>query len=143
MEFTETETISRILLKLEKGEDIFDTLTQFAIAQKITNAWIEGIGALMHARIGFFDGEKYLENSFSENLEIVHSAGSIGTDGEDPILHMHIALGKEDGTMIGGHLLPGCIIGVTGEFTIEIRKPPLFRKHDAETGLKLCSFAKK
>ncbi|MHA2175629.1 MAG: PPC domain-containing DNA-binding protein [Candidatus Hodarchaeales archaeon] len=129
------------LIRLEKGEDILSALQQFCASHSDIGAGsIEGIGAVSVANIGFYNGSKYLENLFSENLEILSLIGNIASN---QIVHLHGIFGRSDGTCLGGHILPGCLVSFTCEIQMTVFDPPVFRERDAETNLLLLKLPEK
>ncbi|MFW9854647.1 MAG: PPC domain-containing DNA-binding protein [Candidatus Thorarchaeota archaeon] len=128
--------VKNYLLRLYRGDDIFKKIEEFCERYRIEGGIIHGMGAVSKANIGFFDGQKYLEMAFDENLEILALSGNIAK-GKQPIIHLHGVFGKKDGSSIGGHIFPGCIVSVTCEVNILQALPPPTRTHDPKTGLNL------
>ncbi|MFX0061338.1 MAG: PPC domain-containing DNA-binding protein [Candidatus Hermodarchaeota archaeon] len=129
------------IVRLFKGEDVLQTLTNFAKEREIKSGFIvNGIGALEKASIGFFDPKKkvYLNNELGE-CEIVSLSGNIVFKDGEPFFHMHVALGNREGQVFGGHMNKGCIIGPTGEIIIASVTPELSRALDSITGLSLLN----
>lgn len=134
------------LLRLFKGEDILLSLQEFCKQFfDIEAGTIQGIGAVSKANIGFFDGEKYIENAFTENLELLSLLGNIALEKgtTDQIVHIHGVFGRVDGSCIGGHILPGCTVSVTSEIQITVKEPAVYREEDPESKLKLLSLPHK
>ncbi|MHA1978428.1 MAG: PPC domain-containing DNA-binding protein [Candidatus Hodarchaeales archaeon] len=137
MEYLKQKTHKGFLIRLLKGEDLLLSLQEFCEEfPDIGAGWINGIGAVSQAKYGFFDGEKYLEIMLEENLEVLSIIGNIA---KNKIVHIHGIFGRVDGTCIGGHILPGCIISVTCEIQIKVFEPDVVRKLDPEFNLKLLS----
>ncbi|UCG90292.1 MAG: DNA-binding protein [Candidatus Heimdallarchaeota archaeon] len=123
------------LLRLFRGEDILISLQNFCKHNPdIGSGQIQGIGAVSTANIGFFDGKRYLENTFTENLEIVSLLGNIA---QNQIVHLHGIFGRVDGSCVGGHVMSGCIVSVTCEIQISVMDPQVTREEDPYTKLKL------
>jgi predicted DNA-binding protein with PD1-like motif len=104
----EHRRLSRFALVLDTGDELFGTLLTFARERELTGASLTGIGAFSRATLGFFDWERKEcdEIPVEEQVEVLSLAGdvSLAPDG-DPQLHLHVVLGKRDGTAVGGHLL--------------------------------------
>ncbi|MFT4092067.1 MAG: DNA-binding protein [Niabella sp.] len=98
---------------------ILDALTDFVVAQEITAGQITGIGATNEATLRFFDpvAKKYVDKTFSEQMEISNLSGNISEVEGKPMLHLHVTLGRRDYTALAGHLLDARIRGA-GEFFI-------------------------
>ena len=125
--------------KLEKGDDLIKSLTEFAKKNDIKAAKVTAIGAVQEAVISFYDQDKreYFAKEFPQNLEIIHCGGNISLKDGQPIVHAHIALGDEAGKMYGGHLEDGTKVFAC-EFVIEVLKgESLKRGYDEATGLPL------
>ena len=48
-------------------------------------------------------------------LEVCSFSGTLAKHG----LHLHLSVADRDGAMVGGHLLPGCIVRTTMELVIQ------------------------
>ena len=64
-------------------------------------------------------------------LEIVALSGTLSADGP----HLHLAVSCADGTVAGGHLLPGCAVRTTAEIVLGLAEGVAFeRLVDPATG---------
>ncbi|MHA1512880.1 MAG: PPC domain-containing DNA-binding protein [Candidatus Hodarchaeales archaeon] len=128
------------LIRLMKGDDILLSLQKFCKEhQGIGAGKINGIGAVSHAVLGFYDGHQYLENDFEEPLEILSLLGNVA---KDQIIHIHGIFGRKDGSCIGGHILPGCTVYFTCEIHLTVLIPSVERVKDIETNLQLLNLPK-
>ena len=61
------------MMHVEKGEKIMETITQFCKENKINNAQLSGIGAVMNIDIGAFDinSKQYIRKNFKDVWELV------------------------------------------------------------------------
>jgi len=130
--------ISEVLvIKLEKGEDVLETLNTIVEKENIEAGFFTGIGALNKVKMGIFIEGKYEEIVIEDELEIVSLLGNVSLKDGKPFVHAHIIVSKRDGSAFGGHLLPGSIISVTCEvFLIKLKKP-IKRGFDEEIKLYL------
>lgn len=94
------------MIRMEKGEDILNTLKRFAETKKIRAAVLEGIGSLNKAKLRHYDfaTKEYRFETFQEDLEILTLSGNVSTMNRAPLPHAHITLGRRDFSVIGGHL---------------------------------------
>ena len=69
-------------------------------------------GCLSLARIRDATGER--SHTLAERLEIVALTGTVGAERT----HLHIALAREDLSVLGGHLLEGCTVNTTAEIVL-------------------------
>ena len=132
---------SRTLIKLEPGDRVAGSLLQLAREQALPGGMVHGIGAVNHARIGFYqpDRKAYDEREFRENLEVVSLMGNLAHGDHGPILHAHVALGRSDLSLIGGHLFEATV-SVTLEVVIDPATERIDRTLDSRFDLNLLHF---
>ncbi len=93
-----------VVVKLSDGEDVFPSLEAAALKHHIESGTVLwGIGMLHDFEIGFFGPKGYEKTAFAERHELLALHGSIAMRA-DPKLHLHVALGRRDHNVIGGHL---------------------------------------
>jgi predicted DNA-binding protein with PD1-like motif len=95
---------------LDTGDEIRDCLTRLARQEGITAAQVTAIGAFSRATFRFYEWEsrRYEPIPCEEQVEVVSLNGDIAVDEEGrPSLHLHAALGRRDGSLIGGDLKEG------------------------------------
>ena len=95
-------------LIMEKGDEIPSVLKQFASSHRLVGSSFRAIGALSHAKLGWFNWEtkKYEEAiQFDEQLELLSLIGDIALKQDEPQVHAHLVVGRRDGSAYGGHLL--------------------------------------
>ena len=85
------------------------------------------VGSLNQAVLRMSDSKS---KALAGPLEIVSTEGTLSQDG----LHVHLAVSDEEGTVFGGHLLPGCTVYTTAEICILESDKKLRRVYDSETG---------
>ena len=126
------------VVKLNRGEQLVDSLIKFARQEKVDSGSVTGIGAVTNVTLGYFDREqkKYLEKRFEEVYELVSLVGSIATINYQPILHLHIIISDRNYKVYAGHLL-SAEVAVTGEIFVRAYPEPLLRKKDPQFGLNL------
>ena len=91
---------------------------------------LSGIGMLKNAVIGYFDGEKYIEEHLEIPVELVSMQGNIGreTHTQEIVCHLHVALADHTHIVKGGHLLKG-EVWVVNEIVLQIlEKIQIIRK---------------
>lgn len=137
MKVKKNEISEVLVIKLEKGEDVLETLNTIVEKENIEAGFFTGIGALNKVKMGIFIEGKYEEIIIEDELEIVSLLGNVSLKDGKPFVHAHIIVSKRDGSAFGGHLLPGSIISVTCEvFLIKLKKP-IKRGFDEEIKLYL------
>ncbi len=134
---------SGFILKLIKGENIAEKITEFCEKEKVFFGLVKGIGALEKAEIAHFSltEKKYINKVFEEDLEVLSFIGNIALKEEKPFMHVHITLGKNDFSVFGGHFVSG-IVGATMEIFIQKFEEKTERKKDKETELFLLDLEK-
>jgi predicted DNA-binding protein with PD1-like motif len=123
---------------METGDEVLGSLLSFAKEQKLSAAEITGIGALSGAALGYFDWQtkEYERIPVEEQVEVLNLTGNVALGDGEPKLHLHIVLGRRDGTAHGGHLLEGHV-RPTLEVIVTESPAHLQRRSDPETGLAL------
>ena len=132
--------VGRVIVgKIEPGEDVFDAINEVVKKHKIKAGLINIIGALKKFTIGYFDlkTQKYNFKTFEEDVELISCMGNISYKDGEPIIHIHVAVGREDFSVIGGHLSQPSIISITGEVYIYEISQQLNRANDPHFNLSL------
>ena len=130
----------RIICKrLQRGDDLLIEIKKIAKEEKLKAAVVlSSVGCVSKLRIRDAGGINIRE--LNENCEILSLNGTISSERN----HLHIAFSKEDLSVIGGHLVEGCIINTTCELIIqEIIGWKYETVNDSETGYKEIVFVKK
>ena len=130
------------VVRLDRGEEIVESLTKICDREKITLATIEGIGAADHAVIGLYNvGEQvYHKTELNGPMEITALTGNVSTMDGKTYLHIHINLCDEKMNVKGGHLNE-CRISATAEITIRTVNGKVERFYDKDgVGLNLYQF---
>ncbi|MFA6273536.1 MAG: PPC domain-containing DNA-binding protein [Candidatus Paceibacterota bacterium] len=123
------------VIKLEKGEEIVESLAQFCAENYIKSGMISGIGGSDDVSIKYFDKEKkeYINKKFNDqDYEIISLTGNISLIEEKPFPHIHIMIGDSEYKTFGGHL-GFAVISITCEiFIITAHDDTINRKMDEE-----------
>ncbi len=107
------------MLRLEDGQDLFDSLRLLARQEKLRAAVVlSGIGMLKRSTIGYWNGSEYKPHELGEPHELIALHGSIAEAEGDPAIHLHVGLAGPDHRLLGGHLIRGTI-GILGEVYLE------------------------
>ena len=126
------EESDRIVLRLDPGDRVMESLETVREDCEVTGGFFFGIGAIDEATLGHYDVETqdYKEETFEEDFEVTSFLGNIGPDK----IHAHIQLGKRDFSTIGGHFAGGRVSG-TFEVVIVSGESELTHQLDERTGL--------
>jgi len=130
-----------IFARLFENEDLLDTISNTAKHARINAGFFILIGTLKEAKLGFYRQGKYKPIQIDEPVEIVSCMGNISLKQEkDLVVHAHISVSNEKGQVLGGHVLPGCIVAATAELIlVEAVDVKLWREFDKKTNLYLWS----
>jgi predicted DNA-binding protein with PD1-like motif len=123
----------------DAGDKVMAGLKELAAKEKLTAAQLSAIGAFSGAELAYFDWEKkdYEHIPVSEQVEVATMLGDIGLDEDGaPALHVHLVLGRRDGSAVAGHLLEATV-RPTLEVVITETPKHLRRRKDPATGLSL------
>jgi predicted DNA-binding protein with PD1-like motif len=128
------------LLVFDTGQEVMKGLAAFARKHKLTAGHLTGIGAISDAVIGYFDPEKktYLRTHEKGQAEVLSLTGNLALNDDEPFFHVHVALGRRDGSARGGHLFE-MTVRPTVELVLTTYAKPVRRKIDPEWGLPLLA----
>jgi len=123
------------VVRLDRGEEAVTSLAAFVKAHDIPCGFLQGIGSIRDAELGYFDTRtnEYRRRSFSEAAEVVSLTGNISWVDNEPMIHAHAAIAGPDRNLLGGHLFSG-IVAVTLEIFIHVIPDKLTRTKDPELG---------
>ena len=103
------------VFRLRRGSDLLKALQEYARTRRIAaGTVVSGVGCVTRARVRDASGVAVRE--LNEPLEIVSLMGTLSA----ARTHLHIALAREDLTVLGGHLMEGCIVNTTCELVVGI-----------------------
>jgi predicted DNA-binding protein with PD1-like motif len=124
---------------LERGDEAMESLQTFAVSQNIHAAQLTAVGAFESAVLLYFDWDKkdYLRIPVGEQVEVASLIGDIAQSPTgEPALHIHLVIGKRDGSAMAGHL-GGGRVRPTLEVILTESPAHLRKVRDPETGLAL------
>ena len=134
MEYKRTNTA--LVLRLDPGEDVGESILAAARAEGIRLASVSGIGAVDDVTVGIFDrSRKAYENfHYAGDHEITSLCGSVTTMNGEPYVHLHITCAGLDGRIVGGHLV-SARISLTGEIFLALSEGQAERRRDENLGI--------
>ena len=132
---------SVIALRLDKGDDITESIYTVSEKEGVKAAKVSGIGATDNFTVGVFDIAKkeYEKFNFSGNHEINALTGNITEKDGKPYIHLHITATGKNGKVVGGHLIKG-VISLTGEIVIMVIGGDITREFDENLGINRWKF---
>ena len=130
-----SDSTKTYILVFAPGDEVLSGLYEFAVKYHVKSARFTGIGDATTARIGWFDRAKkmFKLNVISTQSEITSLLGDIALYNGKPVVHAHINLAAEDGSVRGGHLLEA-FVAPTLEVMVTVEPNPLYKKFNTSFG---------
>ncbi len=130
-----------LVIPLDKP--ILLTLEDWAKKNNVQGCTFTAIGAIKDVELGFYELHKkdYIRKTFSEgDFELISFLGNITLKDGKHYAHAHVSIGREDFSVIGGHLFEAKV-AVTIEIIIQEYNLMGLRKLDNNLGLQtICGF---
>ncbi len=125
-----------VAVRLEKGDEIMESLLRVAKAENIKTAAVTGIGATDDLTVGVLDlsTRVYKEYKFTGNHEINALCGNITVKDGAPYAHVHVTCTGDGNKVVGGHLIKA-VVSVTGEVFLTVFDGEIGRKFDENVGI--------
>lgn len=102
-------------LRLHRGDDLLEEIRALARREQLAAGVIlSAVGCVSRARVRDAGGVRL--RALTEPCEILSLQGTVSA----ARTHLHIALSREDLSVLGGHLVSGCIINTTCELVIGV-----------------------
>ena len=133
---------NRYVLSLDNHVEVIAALGDFCRSKGILSGAVSGIGAVSEATFRFLDPatKKYVDRTFSEQMEITNLTGNISCKDGECWLHVHLTCGRRDYSCVGGHLLSATINGAC-ELVVEVFPDTnVGRVFNEEIGIYLFNF---
>ncbi|RLE39193.1 DNA-binding protein [Candidatus Woesearchaeota archaeon] len=129
---------NKYIVRLEKGEEIIEQLTNLCKHENIKAGYILGLGAINKAELGLYNltTKEYKSKEIEGSYEITILNGNISIMNGDPYLHVHITVSDDNFQVFGGHC-KYAIVSATCEITIFPIDTDIDRYFDREIGLNL------
>lgn len=131
----------KYVVRLEKGEEIVESIKKLCREEGIKLGTISGLGATNRAVIGLFEtsSKEYHSKELTGDMEITSLIGNISQMDEEVYLHIHINLADEENNVFGGHLNLA-VISATGEVVVDTIEGTVDREFNEKVGLNLFKF---
>ncbi len=144
MKYSEVRQGRVFVLRLENGEILHDVVEKFAKDKRINAASLIAVGGADKGSkliVGPDDGEASPVVPLEHVLDDVNEIAGVGTlfpdEKGNPILHMHVAAGREGGSTTGCVRSGVKVWHVVEVIIYELTGSKAKRKYDKATGFKL------
>ena len=126
------------LVRLNRGELLVKSLSEFVAKEEIKTAWVSGLGGALWAELAFYhlDRKAYEYDRIDELLEVASLTGNVSLLNGKPFLHLHAVVADLNYHAYAGHVKE-LAAGATLELRVEVLKMPVERVHNEECGLKV------
>ncbi len=124
---------------LETGDEVMACLQQFINAEDVGAAQLTAIGAFSDVELLYFDWhiKEYGKIPVREQVEVASLLGDVAqSPSGHPALHIHLVVGKRDGSAMAGHL-GEAHVRPTLEVIVTESPAHLRKVHDPDSGLAL------
>jgi len=146
MKYSEAKQGRTFVIRLEDGEILHEIVEQFAVDHGVKAAYLIVVGGADKGStlvVGPEDADARPVPPLTHILDDVHEIAGVGTlfpDSKgDPMLHLHIACGREDRTVTGCGRTGVRIWQVAEVILVELIDTSARRLPDAETGFELLN----
>ena len=126
----------KIFVSLQTGDLINESIAHIAVEENISNAWINGIGAINNIEVGYMDvrNKKYQKRNFDEHYELLSLIGNITYRDGVPFVHTHVTFSDTEFNVFGGHLFDAKITA-TGEIVLSLTDSKIDREYNENIGI--------
>ncbi|MBC17653.1 DNA-binding protein [Pseudodesulfovibrio profundus] len=139
MEYTRFD--SKLLMRLDPGEEIVESMTAVCSKENIQLGVVSGIGAVNKATVGLFNPvtKEYFSTTMEKDFEVTNLTGNVSQMNGEVYLHLHATLADLDHNAFGGHL-NAATVSATAEIWIDIVDGAVDREFSETIGLNLLKF---
>lgn len=133
-----TKTDNTYIIRIDKGEEVVTTLTNFCTENNIRNAYFSGIGAVEWLKCGYYSvsEKQYHATEYHELVEVVSLTGNVMLKEGVPFIHTHGVFTNTKNEAFGGHIFE-MRVGAVLELVLTPLQTVISRAHDTITGLYL------
>lgn len=134
---------STIYLRIDRGENILETITKVCKKENVCGGYFQGIGTCDTMALSSYIPEQnvFADHEFSGMLEMISLMGNISMDCDNqPFLHSHAVFSywnpKGEIKVLAGHLKEARI-SYTGEIIINLSNDKIGRDFDRNAGIEV------
>lgn len=128
-------------LRLERGEDIHETLQGFCEARGIKNAVISGIGSIENPQLAHYGSvtKQFAESKLPGIYEVTSLSGNVGLLEGRTLSHLHVTIAGPDMIARGSHLVAGAC-SATLEIVVQAFATEYTKAFEESVGLNVWQF---
>ncbi len=95
------------VLRIDRGEEVVKTITEFCLEEGIGNALFNGIGAVDQLKCGWYElpTKEYHFTTYEAPLEVVSLTGNVMLKEGKPFVHVHGVFTDIENKAMGGHIV--------------------------------------
>ena len=125
-----------MVVRIDKGEELIETLTELCEKEGIFGASFTGLGACSQAVTQIYNvaERRYYSRLFDCPVKLTSLNGTVSRKDGKPFLHVHASFSDEQGQCHGGHM-KSLLVSATCEITMHLLPDPIERKYDETTRL--------
>ncbi len=132
------------VVRLFPGDDFFPTITRLLRALGLSRgAFLSAIGSMVNASFRNLQSgaelpvslEKTSIKESSGPFELLSLEGNFVPMGAELQFNVHVMLGQQDGSVVGGHLFSGTVYTTMEIVLVELRRSGVIKGVSAQTGL--------
>ena len=129
------------LVRIDKGEEIMQSLKALCGQEDIRLAHVEALGAADHAVIGVYDlkEQAYHREELDGFMEITGLTGNVTRKDGEVYFHLHGTMADQHNVVHGGHVIE-LRVGATCEMFVTVLPGEVNREKDEELGINLIRF---
>lgn len=131
----------RIVLRLDPGDDIHESIEKVFADQDWKSGFIWGLGSVENPVLAHYkiSDKQYSEVPMHGTYEIASLNGTAAQLNENLTIHLHVVVTDEEMKAFGGHLVAGKC-SATAEIILTYSKPTLHKKMSEQSGLNVWDF---
>src|SRR3954454_4554811 len=132
----------RVQLRFLSGERVTSLLVEWLSNDGVGYATLTGLGAVSAATVSYWNAatKQYETHELAEQMEVVSLIGNVTLRDGQPFVHAHVALGRRDLSIVGGHL-NDLLVHPTLEISVVPGPDPVHRALDESCGLYVMQLA--
>lgn len=132
-----------LIVRADRGEELLAKIREACEAHGVRAGVVSGIGAVDRAVCGAYivGRQEYVSHEYTGDMEILALIGNVSEMDGAYYGHFHVTLGREDGSVVGGHANE-LHISATSEVFIQIIDGAFDRSRDETVGLNVIDLEK-